>query len=84
VSHDVFCDENPASCKIFTVIGFLHVDSMSAADIHCELFVVYDQNAMSEETIVECSKMGEQTICQGWHFTISEWFRCTKKRREWL
>jgi hypothetical protein len=35
--------ENPASREIRAVIRFLHTKNMSAAEIHCELRVVYDQ-----------------------------------------
>jgi hypothetical protein len=41
--------DNPASCKIRAVIHSLHAKSMSAAEIHCELRMVYGQNVMSEE-----------------------------------
>jgi hypothetical protein len=43
--------DNPASCEIPMVILFLHAKNKSAAEIHCELHVVYCQNAMSEETV---------------------------------
>jgi hypothetical protein len=43
--------DNPASCKIRAVIRFLHAKNMSAVEIHCELFVVYSQNVMSEGTL---------------------------------
>jgi hypothetical protein len=44
--------DNPASCKIRTVIHFLHVKNVSAAEIHRELCAsVYGQNVMSEETV---------------------------------
>jgi hypothetical protein len=42
---------NPTSCKICTVICFLHAKNMSAVEIHCVLHVVYCQNVMSEETL---------------------------------
>jgi hypothetical protein len=43
--------DNPASCEIRTVIRFLRVKSMSAAEIHRELCAVYGQNVMSEGTV---------------------------------
>jgi hypothetical protein len=39
---------NPASCKICTVISFLHAKNMNAVEIHCELCAVYGQNVMNE------------------------------------
>jgi hypothetical protein len=51
--------DNPASCEIRAVICFTHAKNMSAAEIHCELCMVYGQNIMTEGTVgVECSKMG--------------------------
>jgi hypothetical protein len=41
--------DNPASCKIRTVILFLRAKNVSGAEIHRELCAVYDQNIMSEE-----------------------------------
>jgi hypothetical protein len=43
--------DNPASCKISTVIRFLHAKNISAVEIHCELCVVYSQNVMSKGTV---------------------------------
>jgi hypothetical protein len=43
--------DTPASCEIRAVIRFLHAKNKSAAEIHRELYVVYGQNVMSEETI---------------------------------
>jgi hypothetical protein len=42
--------DDPASCKICYVILFLHTKNTSAAEIHCELCMVYGQNIMSEGT----------------------------------
>ena len=49
--------ENPDSYKICAVICFLHAKNMSAVEIHCELHVVYCQNAMSEETVRQWCRM---------------------------
>jgi hypothetical protein len=43
--------DNPASCKIRTVIHVLHTKNMSGSEIYCELCAVYGQNVMSEGTI---------------------------------
>jgi hypothetical protein len=43
--------QNPANCKIRAVIRFLHAKIMGAAEIHRELFAVYDQNIMNEGTL---------------------------------
>jgi hypothetical protein len=43
--------DNPASCKIRTVIRFLHIKNMSSAEIQRELCTVYSQNIMSEGTV---------------------------------
>jgi hypothetical protein len=43
--------DNPASCKIRTVIHFLHIKNFGAAEIHRELCAFYGQNAMSEGTV---------------------------------
>jgi hypothetical protein len=49
--------DNPASRKIHTVIHFLHTKNMSAAEIHCELCVIYSHNVMSDGTVRQwCSK----------------------------
>jgi hypothetical protein len=48
---------NPAGCKICAVICFLHAKNMSAAEIHCELHVVYRQNVMSEGTVTQWCRM---------------------------
>jgi hypothetical protein len=42
---------NPTSCKIRSVISFLHAKNMSAAEFLRELCVVYSQNVMSEGTV---------------------------------
>jgi hypothetical protein len=44
--------DNPASCKIQSVIRFLHAKNMSAVEFHCELYAVYGQNVMSKGTVV--------------------------------
>jgi hypothetical protein len=49
--------DNPASCEIHTVIHFLHAKNMSAAEIHCELYAVYDQNIMNEGTVRQWCRM---------------------------
>jgi hypothetical protein len=44
--------DSPASCKICTVMCFLHAKNMSAAQIHNELWTaVYGQNVMSGRTV---------------------------------
>jgi hypothetical protein len=44
--------DNPTSCKMYSVILFLHAKNMSAAEIHSELCrAVYGQNVMSEKTV---------------------------------
>jgi hypothetical protein len=58
--------DNPTSCEIHIIIHFLHAKNISAAEIHCELCVVYDQNVMSKETLRQwCSmfKDGQSTKC---------------------
>jgi hypothetical protein len=55
--------DNPASCEICAVIHLHQAKNMSAAEIHCEICVVYGQNVISKELKhngVECSKMCEQ------------------------
>jgi hypothetical protein len=49
--------DNPTSCEICAVICFLHAKSMSIAEIHCELCVVYGQNVMSEGTVRQWCRM---------------------------
>jgi transposase len=49
--------DNPASCKIHTVIGFLHAKNMSATEIHQELCAVYGRNVMSEGIIRQWCRM---------------------------
>jgi hypothetical protein len=48
---------NLASCEIHIVIRFLHTKNMSAAEIHCELYAVYDQNVMNEGTVRQWCRM---------------------------
>jgi hypothetical protein len=55
--------DNPASCEIRAVISFLQAKSMSTVENRRELFAVYGQNVMSEDSVRQCvegSKMGEQ------------------------
>jgi hypothetical protein len=49
--------DNPTSCKIYAVIGFLHAKNMSAAEIHHELCAVCGQNVMSEGTVRQWCKI---------------------------
>jgi hypothetical protein len=49
--------DNSASCKIRSVIHFLHAENMSAAKVHHELFTVYSQNIMSEGTVRQLHRM---------------------------
>jgi hypothetical protein len=58
--------DNPASCEICTVIHLLHAKNMSAAEIHCELFMVYGQNVMNEGTVRQwyiMFKHGRTNVC---------------------
>jgi transposase len=48
---------NPASCEVCAVIGYLHAKQMSAADIHCELCVVYGPNIMSGRSVRQWCRM---------------------------
>jgi hypothetical protein len=48
--------DNPASCEICNVIHFLQAKNMSAAEIHPQLFMVYDQN-MSKGTVGQWCRM---------------------------
>jgi hypothetical protein len=49
--------DNPSSCKIHTVIRFLHDKNMNAMEIHHEFCAVYDQNVMNEGTVKQwCRK----------------------------
>jgi hypothetical protein len=49
--------DNLASCKILAVIRFLHSKNMVAMEIHRELFAVYGQNVMNEETVRQRCRM---------------------------
>jgi hypothetical protein len=49
--------DNPVSCEIRAVIRFLHVKSMSAAEIHRELWAVYGKNVMSDGTVRQWRRM---------------------------
>jgi hypothetical protein len=50
--------DNPASCKIRTVIRFLHATKLTPAQIHRELCAaVYGQNVMSEGTVRQWCRM---------------------------
>jgi hypothetical protein len=65
--------DNPASCKIRTVIHFLDTKYKSAAEIHHGLCAVYSQNVMSEwcrmfkdgRTNVHDEKQSGQTAISG-------------------
>jgi hypothetical protein len=48
---------NPASCEVRAVIRFLHAKQMNAADIHCELCVLYGPNIMSEGSVRQWCRM---------------------------
>jgi hypothetical protein len=43
--------------EICTVIHFLHTKNMSAAEIHCELCVIYSHNVMSDGTVRQWCRM---------------------------
>jgi hypothetical protein len=43
--------DNPGSCEIYTIICLYLAKSLRAVEIHCELWVVYGQNLMSEGTV---------------------------------
>jgi hypothetical protein len=60
--------DNPTSREIRAVIRFLH-----AAEIYHELCVVYDQNAMSEGTARQWSRMFKD----GW---VN---KCSQPRAKW-
>jgi hypothetical protein len=49
--------DNTASCKIRTVICFLHTKNMSAIEIHHELCADYSQNVMSKVTLGQWCRM---------------------------
>jgi hypothetical protein len=49
--------DNPTSCKICSVIRFLHAKSMSVAEIHRELRAAYGQNVVSEGTVRQWCRM---------------------------
>jgi hypothetical protein len=50
--------DNPASCKIYAVIHFLHAENMSAAEIHHKLCAaVNSQNLTSEGTVRQWYRM---------------------------
>jgi hypothetical protein len=48
---------NPASCEIHTVIGFLHTKNMSSVEIHHKFCPVYCQNVMNEGIVRQWYKM---------------------------
>jgi hypothetical protein len=50
---------NPVSCEIRAVIHFLHAKIMTAAETHCELYMVYGQNVTSEGTVRQWCGMFE-------------------------
>jgi hypothetical protein len=43
----------PASCKVRTVIRFLHIEGQSAAEIHRRLCRVYSDSIMSDSSEVD-------------------------------
>jgi hypothetical protein len=43
--------DNPTSCKIHAATHLLPVENISAAEINCEIYMVYGQNVTSEETV---------------------------------
>jgi hypothetical protein len=49
--------DNPTSCKIHAAIPFLHVKNISAAEIHCELCTLYNQNVMRKGTVRQWRRM---------------------------
>jgi hypothetical protein len=50
--------DKPSSCKIHTVIRFLHAKNMSTAEIRCESCMgVYGENVMSEGTVRQWCRM---------------------------
>jgi hypothetical protein len=49
--------DNLVSCKICTVIHFLHAKNISAEEIHHELCEVYKQNVISEGTVRRWCRM---------------------------
>jgi hypothetical protein len=49
--------DNPASCEILSVVHFLQVNNMSAAEIHGKLCVVYGQDVMNEGTVRQWCRM---------------------------
>jgi hypothetical protein len=42
---------NPASCKIRSVVCFLPAKNMTAVEIHLELCMIYGRNVMSEGNV---------------------------------
>jgi hypothetical protein len=49
--------DNPSSCEIRAVIHFLHTKNISVVVVHCELYMVYGQNVMSEKTVRQWRRM---------------------------
>jgi hypothetical protein len=49
--------DNPDSFKIWAVVCFLEAKNMSAAEIYCELYMVYGQNVMNEGTVRQWCRM---------------------------
>jgi hypothetical protein len=63
VSYDVFAaTDNPASYEIRAVIRFLHAKNVGAAEMHCELCAVYDENVMSEGTVRQRCRMFKDEV----------------------
>jgi hypothetical protein len=71
--------DNPAGWKICAFICFLHARNMSAAEIHCELHVVYCQNVMCEGTVRQWCRMFKagwinvhKEEWRGWSFVVCD------------
>jgi hypothetical protein len=43
--------EKPAACEMQSVIHFLNARNMKPADIHCQLYEVYGEHAMSDSMV---------------------------------
>jgi hypothetical protein len=42
---------NPAACEMQSVIHFLYVKNMKPAEVHCQLYDVYGEHAMSSSVV---------------------------------
>jgi hypothetical protein len=49
--------DNPASCKICSIIRFIHTKNVGAVEIHHESCAVYGQNVMNEGTVRQWCRM---------------------------